>query len=205
MTDQVNSESAPTERKPVKKVINGEIIQRKPSLGRKLAETFTGEEAQGVGSYVIRGVILPSVKSMIVEAGTQALERIFLGEAATRRSNSPLMSPNRARTSNYNSYNRYFGSESQSKPVAQERSRPSYEVMDIIVASRPDAQEIIDTLMSILQQYPTVSVAELYEAVGQTSRFTDNNWGWDREHFQCGISRVREGFRVDLPRPISIQ
>lgn len=210
MTEQVGSESAQKEeRKPVKKVIDGDVIQRKKPLGRKIVETFTGDDVQGVGSYVMLEVILPSVKMMIVDAGTQAIERIFLGDARPRRSTSasPLVGTNRSRNSSYNSYNRYFQGGSEQKTTAapvSERSRPSYEVMEIVVQSRVDAQEVIDNLQATLSQYPTVSVAELYESVGVTSKFTDNNWGWDRETFNAGVSRIREGFRVDLPRPISI-
>jgi len=211
MTEQVGSETAPQtgERKPVEKVISGEAVQRKKSLGRKLAETFTGDSIQGAGSFVIKDVVIPQLRILLVEAGQQTIERIFLGESGASRRRTTVTSPlvgnsqNRTRNSSYNSYNKYFQGNpgSENKPMAGPRA--SNELPEIVVPSRVDAQEVLDNLNGYLDQYRNVSVAVLYQMLGWTPKFTDEKWGWvDLD--TAGISRVTGGYRVDLPRLISL-
>lgn len=206
-TTKVGNQEEPTtegERKPVNKVISGEVIERKKGLGRKISETFMGVDAKAVGSHVVFDVILPQLKGMAVDAGTQAIERLILGDAAVgrRSSSSSSMTANRGRGSSYTAYNRYSGNNA---PVNEE---PAYvkssDVREVIVDTRGDAQNVLDEMHRHLDQYQTVSVAEFYDLVGITGRFTDNQWGWTNLN-AAGVSRVREGFRIELPRPVSIK
>ncbi len=203
-TTNVGNQEEPNDdgRKPVAKVINGEVIERKKGLGRKITETFTGIDARAVGSHVIFDVILPQLKGMAVDAGTQAIERLILGDTGVRRSNTSSSSTSRVRGTNYTAYNRYSpsnGSEDQEPAYVK-----SNEVREVIVNTRGDAQRVLDEMFSHLDQYKTVSVAEFYDLVGITGKFTDNQWGWTNLN-ASGVSRVREGFRIELPRPVSIK
>lgn len=188
------------ERKPVEKIISGEVIERKKGLGRKIMETFTGVDARSVGNHVVFDVILPQARMMFVDAGTQALERLILGESGVRHNSSS--SSSRTRGSNYTAYNRYSPSNngSENEPIRLK----SNEVREVIVNTRGDAQQVMDGLHDILDQYKAVSVSDFYDLVGITSTFTDNQWGWLNLN-ASGISRVREGFRIELPRPVSIK
>jgi hypothetical protein len=138
---------------------------------------------------------------MAVDAGTQAIERLILGDSGVRRSSSSSPISSRTRGSNYTAYNRY-------SPNAEERSEPAYvksnEVREVIVNTRGDAQQVLDEMFRHLDEYQTVSVAEFYDLVGITGKFTDNQWGWTNLN-AAGVSRVREGFRIELPRPISLK
>lgn len=200
VTDQ--EQPAENDQKKVNKVISGDIIERKPGLGSKIRDTFMGVSAREVGAHVVLDVILPQLKGMAVDAGTQAIERLILGEAGPRRSSTSSVSASRVRGSNYTAYNRYSGSQgSEDREPANVRSN---EVRDVVVETRGDAQLVLDEMFKLLDQYGTVSVSDLYELVGYTGKFTDNHWGW-RNLNVAGISRVREGFRVELPRPVSIK
>src|SRR5881397_866079 len=70
----------------VEKVISGEAQLRKKTLGKKIAETFTVDDINSVGSSILFEVIIPEAKSLIVNAATQGIERIFFG--ASRRISS---------------------------------------------------------------------------------------------------------------------
>lgn len=204
-TTKVGNQEEPTEtERKLDKVISGEVIERKKGLGRKISETFMGVDARAVGTHVVFDVILPQLKGMAVDAGTQALERLILGDSAgiRRSSSSSSTSATRGRGSSYTAYNRYSGN---SAPVNDE---PAYvkssDVREVIVDTRGDAQNVLDEMFRHLDQYKTVSVAEFYDLVGVTGRFTDNQWGWTNLN-AAGVSRVREGFRIELPRPISLK
>lgn len=194
-------ETGDGERKKSEKVISGTVIERKKGLGRKIAETFTGIDAREVGSHVVFDVILPQLKGMAVDAGTQAIERLILGEAGSRRSSSAI-SP-RTRGSSYTAYNRYSGGSQASEDREPIHVR-SNEVREVIVETRGDAQRVMDEMFAHLDQYQSITVADFYDLVGVTGKFTDNQWGWTNLN-AAGVSRVREGFRIELPRPISLK
>src|SRR5664279_3084609 len=66
--------------KKLDRITTGEVIQRKKSLGRKISETFTGDDINSVWSYVLFEVIIPAAKTMISDAASQGVERMLFGE-----------------------------------------------------------------------------------------------------------------------------
>ena len=76
---------------------------------------------------------------------------------------------------------------------------------EIIIASRGEAEEIIDKMNEIIVNYDVVSVADLYEMIGydKKSRYTDFNYGWSDLRGAKAV-RVPDGFLLDLPRPIRL-
>lgn len=193
-------EDPTTDRVPAEKVISGVVIERKPGLGSKIRETFMGVSAREVGQHVVMDVIVPQLRGMVVDAGIQMLERTILGETRQRPSSSSSSSNSRGRGSNYVAYNRFSGG-SESEPVANFRSN---DVREVIVETRGDAQNVLDELFRHIDRYNAVSVAYYYELVGITGKFTDHQWGWTNLN-ASGVSHVREGYRIELPKPISIK
>jgi hypothetical protein len=49
--------------------------------------------------------------------------------------------------------------------------------------------------------YGQASISDLYELVGITANFTDNKWGWT-DLRSSSVSRARDGYLLNLPRPI---
>jgi hypothetical protein len=190
------------DRVPAEKVISGVVIERKPGLGSKIRDTFMGVSAREVGQHVVMDVIVPQIKGMVVDAGIQMLERTILGEARSRSSSSSSSSAGRSRGSNYVAYNRYSGGSMGSESEAI--NFRSNEVREVIVETRGDAQNVLDELFRHIDRYNAVSVAYYYELVGITGKFTDHQWGWTNLN-ASGVSHVREGYRIELPKPISIK
>ncbi|AXC38673.1 hypothetical protein QCN37_gp47 [Arthrobacter phage Tatanka] len=189
----------PTDHVPAEKVISGVVIERKAGLGSKIRETFMGVSAREVGQHVVMDVILPQLKGMAVDAGTQAIERLILGEARRTTSSS---SSSRVRGSSYTAYNRFSGGSQASESEAT--NFRSNRVREVIVETRGDAQMVLDRLFEHIDRYNAVSVSYYYELVGITGTFTDHQWGWTNLN-ASGVSSVREGYRIELPAPISIK
>jgi hypothetical protein len=103
---------------------------------------------------------------------------------------------------NYVAYNRYAGNSQGSESEAI--NFRSNEVREVIVETRGDAQNVLDELFRHIDRYNAVSVAYYYELVGITGKFTDHQWGWTNLN-ASGVSHVREGYRIELPKPISIK
>lgn len=203
-----NSETSPSrpEEKRVSKVISGEVVQRKPSIFKRLTESWSGDDMHTVVTYVVMEVMLPAAKTMIFEAMSQGLERKLFGEAVSRSSYSPY------RPGNYTSYNRAYDRRDDRRPDPRGRagapdqySRPArrsaQEPAELIFDRREDAQDTLNSMGDLIDQYEFATVSDLYELVGKTGSFTDDRWGWDTVR-SARITRVRQGYRLDLPRPI---
>lgn len=188
-----------TEREPAEKVISGVVIERKSGLGSKIRETFMGVSAREVGQHVVMDVIVPQLKGMVVDAGIQMIERTILGETRGRASSSSS-SASSGRVRGYTAYNRYSESKGSEEPV----NYRSNQIREVIVETRGDAQMVLDRLFEHIDRYNAVSVAYYYELVGITGKFTDHQWGWTNLN-ASGVSSIREGYRIELPAPISIK
>lgn len=192
----------PDKDKKIEPVVSGEVLRRKKPLGKRFAETFVGGDARSVGSYVFLDVLIPAAKDAIADAFTTGIERMLFGEtrSSTRRGHARSSGP-----SGYVSYNRF--SSSPGSPSRREeprgpsrRARASHDFDEIILATRVEAEEVIDRLFDLVSRYETATVADLYELVGVTANYTDDKWGW-ADIRGAGVTRVRNGYLLDLPKP----
>lgn len=78
---------------------------------------------------------------------------------------------------------------------------PAYD--DILFPTRAEATDALDQMIAIIAQYDVVTVADLFESVGVTGEFTDENWGWT-DLRGADVQRINEGYVLDLPRPAPI-
>jgi hypothetical protein len=186
------------EVKNIKRVTSGEPVRRKKSLGKQFKETFVGGDAKTAARYAVFEVLLPAARDMFIDVTTQGLEKLVFGDIRRRGGSQPPQ----AGPTGYVSYNRYAMGSRQSAPqrVISRRARSQHDFDEIVLTSRVEAEEVIDKLFEVVSRYGTATVADLYELVGLPSSHTDNKWGWS-DIRGAGVSRVREGFLLDLPEP----
>lgn len=190
----------PKTDKKVEKIITGQVVKREKPLGRKIAETFVGDDVQSVGSYILFEVLIPAAKSMISDAASQGVERILFGDASSRRISS------RSRNSAPISYNRMHSGSTRSdldRPGGREfsqRARSNHNFDEIVLETRVEADEVLESMGDVISNYDIVTVADLYDLVGITGSFTDDKWGWS-DIRGAGVTRVRNGYLLNLPRP----
>lgn len=191
----------PAETKKVEKVIEGDVVRRKKPLGKRFAETFFGGDARGVVAFVVMDVLIPAAKDTIADAFSTGIERMLFGEvrSASRRTGS------RPSGSSYTSYNRYSqgpAATRREEPRNQmsRRGRASHDFDEIILDSRAAATEVIDRLFDLVSRYEQATVSDLYSLVGVSGNYTDEKWGWT-DIRGAGVTRVRNGYLLDLPRP----
>jgi hypothetical protein len=197
-----NSEASkrePVYDKAVERVTTGEVTRRKKPLRKQLSETFVGGDLKSTASYVIFDVLLPAAKDMIVEAGSQGIEKLIFGDSRRRGATPPQAGP-----MGYVNYQRMTSgfsrglSSPQRALSRQARARHNFD--EIVLEERSEAENVIDKLFDLVSQYATASVADLYELVGLPSVHTDHKWGWSNLA-GAGVSRVRGGYLLDLPDP----
>ena len=197
------------EPKKVEKVISGSVVKRKKSLMKRISETFLGDDIGSVTSYVLHDVLIPAAKSTFSDMINGGIERLLFGEARGSRTR-------RDKGKSYVSYNNYYKADdrddrrnsrdsrdSRESRDASPRNRTRHTFDDIVLDSRGEAEEVLSHLVDLTIDYGMASVADLYDLVGITSNFTDNKYGWN-DLSTATVSRVRDGYLIDLPKTVPI-
>jgi hypothetical protein len=206
-----NSKSTPSRpaqpEKVVEQVVVSEAATRKKSLGRRLREIFIGGDSKSVVNYIVADVLVPQAKDMIVEALSTGFERMIYGEGprSPRRPGGyrPNVGPG---PTNYTRYadrgNNPIGSHrvADRQPSASLRTQS---IDDILLATRVEADAVLERMFDILENYDAVSVADLHGLVGWTSTHTDQKWGWTELH-GADVRRVRDGYILILPKTVPL-
>ena len=183
-------------KRSVEKVVRGPVKVKNKSGLRKFTDNFISEDMPNVKSYVIKDVIIPSVKKIIWEVFTGGLDIALNGKNGSYRSKT-----NASRVS----YRDYYD-ENRKRPSVDtsSRARAGYSCDDIILGSRGEAEEVLSQMIEMLHEYDTpVSVAELYALVGLIHNHTDCKYGW-KDLSNAYVSRCTDGYMINLPRPVPI-
>lgn len=184
--------------KKVERITSSEPIRRKRSLGKNFKNTFFSGDARGAFQHAVLGVLLPSAREMISEFGKDWLDRVIFGDSRRR---GPQQRPSGPQ--GYVSYNRYSMAGQQQEPPGRQisrRARSQHDFDEIVLASRQEAEDVIDSMFNIVSRYDSATVSDLYELVGLQSTHTDQKWGWV-DLRGAGVSRVRNGYLLDVPEP----
>lgn len=204
-----NSKSQPPKpaapEKVIEPVVVSEAASRKKSLGRRLREVFIGGDSKSVVNYVIADVLIPQAKDMFVEAVSTGFERMIYGENRSRRPGGGYRPNVGAGPTNYTRYadrgNNPIGRHASGRqPNASLRTQS---IDDILLATRVEAEAVVERMYDILENYDSVSVADLHGLLGWSSSYTDNKWGWTDLN-GTDVRRVREGYILVLPKTTAL-
>lgn len=185
------------EPKKIEKIIQGSVVKKKKPLSKRVVETFLGDDVGSVSSYILYDVLIPAAKTTISDMVSSGIEMLLFGEAKGARTR-------RDKGRSYVSYNNYYNKGDRyerREPSLRNRSRHNFD--DIILDSRGEAEEVLSHLVDLVDDYGMASVADLYDLVGITSNFTDNKYGWTNLS-SASVSRVRDGYLIDLPRAMPL-
>lgn len=186
-----SAETSDVREKKVKKVITGKAVKKKQSY---FSSEMIKKDLIGIGEYVFKDVLIPTIKktiSEIVSTGTDML--LYHGD---------VRAPKKPNGSSYISYNSYSSNSSYARP--RENSRDDYRYDDIILDNRGEAEEVLSGMVDILDRYHVVSIADLYDLVGLSSRSTDHNYGWTNLS-SASTARVKDGYLLKLPKAILLK
>jgi hypothetical protein len=189
---------APTkpETKPVEKVVAGKVVAKPKSGLAKFVETFFAEDIHKVKDYIVKDVIMPTIKDTVWTIIARGSERMLYGEAGHAPKNSKLPFIN---------YNGLFKTNTTPTPSAPSTGS-QYSVDNIILEERGDAEKVLTAMNAHIAEYGEVSIATLYEFIGEPiGDFMSTRWGW-RSLNTAGIMRTSNGgYKLDLPRPVSLK
>lgn len=199
-----NKSKSPEERPEVQRVTTSDVIRRKKTLGKRIGEAFSGDDARSVGSYILMDVLIPATKDLIVDVVIQSVQRSLYGSSRPVRGGSsngghvPYNRYSNSRTTGSGPGRPPWGREEPRRMSRQSKSNHNFD--EIVIQSRIEAESIIDSLRLLIDKYEVATVTDFYKCVGITADFTDNDWGW-YDLSGAAVVRIREGYLVDLPGP----
>lgn len=186
------------EQPRLKQVATAETARRKRRIGSRLRETFFGGDARSAADHMVLEVIVPGIRDMMFDAMETGLQRMIYGESRRgRRSSTPTYS-----NLGHVAYNRMSQpSARQSDQALSRKSRSKMDFQDLILQSRSEAEDVIDSMFDVLSRFEVISVADLYELTGVQSSHTDNKWGWTSLQGARPRKLRDGGYLLDLPDP----
>lgn len=182
----------------VERVVKTPARIDKGSLGKQALQAFFAEDVKEVGQYLLWDIALPSVKNAVSDIFTSGIDRLlFGGDGGPQRSRS---------NKTYTSYsNRTYGRrETPTERTYTQRDRREHNLESIIFATRSEAEDVLNHLISICDQYDVATVGDLYGMAGISQSYTDENWGW-RDLRSGRAVRSRNGYILDLPKPEDVR
>ena len=190
-----NSDRA-KEKKEIVSVAKARV--KRESTAKKVVGEIIREDARSVGETVLWDVIIPTVKNLISDTVTRGIESMLYGGDSRPRSRSSY--------SDYSGYSRPKGTRDRPAERRERRSarHAEPERNEIIFDTRSDANDVIDRMSDLIDQYGQVSLADLNALIGASSNFIDDTWGWtDMGSFD--VRQVRDGFMLTHDEPQSLK
>lgn len=182
------------EKKKVGKVVSGKVKTKKKSEVRKLTDIFISEDIENVKSYILMDVLVPAFKKALSDVVKNGVDMILYGSTKHDKDSS------RASRVSYRSYY----DDPDVRRVSDTRARTGYSYDDVVLDSRGEAEEVLERMDELIETYGMVSVADFYELVGVSGKYTDNKYGWKDIHTAKVVRVSGDGYMIKLPRVIPL-
>lgn len=192
---QKSRQVPPEEPKVVEKVVVGEVVIKKKTFGQKFKGVFFGGEFKNALRYVTAEVLLPAIRNLLVDTTTKGVERMVYGDSRELR-RRPTVYGSRIQYNSPVRRDRAYLPDQAPRPLGRQVRR---ETNELILATREEAELVLERLTDIIDKYSVASMADLYDLTGLPTTHTDNKWGWTYLN-NTEIRQVRDGFLLDLPQ-----
>lgn len=180
--------------KKLESVVSGNVSMRKKTTLKKVADIFFQKDINDVKSYLIMDVLIPEIRDTLYNLVMNGLDMMLYDGKRTRKSSSNTMRVNYS--AKYN--NQTSITETSSSP----RTKSGLNFDDVVFDDRMDAEEVLNQMLNIIEQYDSVSVADFCELAGIPGEYTDRKYGWT----SLGAAEVKRisggGYILKLPRVI---
>lgn len=182
------------QEKKVTQITKGSVKTKKPSDIKKFTDVFISEDMSSVKSYILVDVLVPAVKKAISDIVTNGIDMLLYGESGRSEKRS---------TASKVSYRSYYDKGNDRRDRVSSRPREGYSYDDIYLDNRGEAEDVLERMEELQSVYGMVSVADLYDLVGITGKYTDNKYGWT-DLRSASVVRTRDGYKIKLPRAIPL-
>ena len=155
------------------------------------------EDVENAGSYILSNMIVPGIRDGFFSVLRGILDYWSGGVGGPKFTTSSGI-----RTQRY-SYNQLYNRRNAAPPESSSTPAQRYAYDDIVVPTIAEAEEVIAALKDIIRVYQVARVADLFDLVGVTGSYTDNNYGWPNLD-RAGYQRVSGGYLLTFPKAMPI-
>jgi len=201
--DQQPQPTTPVRQK-VEPVIPGAIEVKRPASRRFFGFLFA-ESPRDLGRKIGREIIVPRLKASFEEAANGFLAGMLWGNSAMRPTQGLMPGTVIRGGTDYRQISSGGVSaldQARQATVTNVVSQ-SGNYKDLVCATQQHAEILLAAMFDLWNRYRLVSVADLYEAAKMTPQPSDGAYGWTSLE-GARIVKVREGFKLELPRPVLI-
>lgn len=186
--------SEQVEKPEVVKVVSGAVVKKKKPLGKRIKGVLFDGALRGALTYVTGEVLLPALRNMMYDTLTEGSKRVIYGDSPRRRNVGA--DPNRSRVSYNSPVNRGYSGRGilPDQPPHMVRRQEGNEV---VLASKQDAENVLRTMMEMVDKYGQVTLADFLALCDLPSAHTDYKWGWTNLLY-VGVLQRRDGYIIDL-------
>lgn len=174
-------------------VVKGNVSIRQKSSLQKAIEVFFVKDVEDVKNYLIYDVLLPELKDALYNLINNGTQMFLYGNARNKRypnSNGGIRI----------SYNKCSESPKTDRVSSNTGIRNENKLDDVIFEERADAEEVLNSMVDILETYGTVSIAEFCELANRPDEYTDRKYGWSN----LSTAEVRRmsggGYYIKFPK-----
>lgn len=186
----------PVKEEPEKKE---KVITGSAKIVKKSAWDKFGINLKNALGKVWGEIIVPAAKKSLSDGINNVSDMMIYGENRPRSS-----SVSTGRTVSYRSY--YENKDRRDSYVSRPSRVGACDYDDIVLETAGEADAVLNRMDECIKRYDYVKVADLYDFVGLSASYTDNNYGWDENTFRSArYERVRDGYILRLPRPMPIE
>lgn len=193
VTNSKKSKEVPAEVQPTKPAVRE---SKKESEITKILGWFLSENLSG--RDIIEEIIKPSIKSFLLDSTIKIAKRCFSSGNRPSGTTSSSIKP---------TYSRMYNAESR-VPFEEDRPRYSggyvrsnsiYAFENLTFEDKADAENVLHSLIDIVERDEFVTVARFYELSGQKGKYTDARYGWTNLN---GVDIVEDdgGWYIKFPR-----
>lgn len=192
--------------KKIERITNAEVVIQKQGPWRKFKGMIIEADMGSVGRYIWIDLVIPTIKNVIVDIVEQGIKRTVYGDRrASYRTPSSVLTGREQRISYDSRSIRNYNPDPRGTPQLPPISRSSaQDARGYIIATREDAEEVLEMLADVIDRYEKVTVADLHEMLGLDSTHVDQIWGW-LDVRRAQIRQIREGWILELPDPVELR
>lgn len=193
------------EKRPkLEKMVDATEYKRKENAVTKLIDMFLPEDAYDLKDYIINGIVVPMIKDGLED----------IGHTLIRGSGRKKTSSRRRYRRDYDddddirpAYRKYYDDRRRERDYDDDRYyKPERtDFKNVRFKSRGDAERILTKMEDIIYQNRYVSLLDFYEITGQSTKSTDDNYGWTNLD-RAKVERLRSdnGYMIRFPSPMPL-
>lgn len=192
---------AAPKKAPVERVVTSptKVVSRPAT--RRFYDFMFAESPKELLKRVTQNVLVPRAKAGLEEAANNFLAGMLWGDSSKR----PMSNVVQGTVIRSGAVNYAAISNTASPSMLQARAAAPHggNYHDIVFGTQQDAELVLGNLIERINEYRITSLGDLKEMAGQNTLPSDEAYGWTSLD-GARISKVRDGYVLELPRPVLI-